>query len=202
MHNDLTYQQFKKVFDDQYEPLCRFAFTLVKNEAACEDIVQETFVRIWDKKKELIGSEGLHFYLFRAVRNNCLSYLEQLRKQGTGELRNYDIPDPGSDNQPPATSGKDYHTLLQEAMVSLPPKCREVFVLSRVSDLSYQQISETLDISIKTVENHMGKALRILRSYIRNKADLPVIAGLAISLLNQIGVFLFLMFILNKMCIQ
>ncbi|WP_276482058.1 RNA polymerase sigma-70 factor [Paraflavitalea pollutisoli] len=169
MQNDLTYQLFKKAFDDYYEPLCRYAFTLVKNEAACEDIVQETFVRIWDKKKDLIGSEGLHFYLFRAVRNNSLSYIEQLRRQATGDLGSYDMADTSADQPAPTSSGKDYHTLLQEAIGSLPPKCREVFVLSRVSDLSYQQISETLDISIKTVENHMGKALRILRSYVRNK---------------------------------
>lgn len=169
MQSDPTYQLFKEAFDEYYQPLCRVAFTVVKNETACEDIVQETFFRIWDKKKELIGTEGLPYYLFRAVRNNSLSYIEQQRKTAVGTLGSIDLADTSGDNPPPATSGKDYHTLLQEAMASLPPKCREVFELSRVSQLSYQQISELLEISVKTVENHMGKALRILRSYVRNK---------------------------------
>jgi RNA polymerase sigma factor (sigma-70 family) len=63
----------------------------------------------------------------------------------------------------------DYDTLLKNALQNLPPKCREVFVLSRVSGLTYQQISSSLGISIKTVENQMCKALKILRTYIKQK---------------------------------
>ncbi|MBS1564427.1 MAG: sigma-70 family RNA polymerase sigma factor, partial [Bacteroidetes bacterium] len=69
------------------------------------------------------------------------------------------------ENRPPA----DFDTLLNEALALLPPKCREVFVLSRVNKCTYQQIAETLDISIKTVENQMGKALKLLRGFIRDK---------------------------------
>jgi RNA polymerase sigma-70 factor (ECF subfamily) len=165
-----TYQQFQEAFYAQYEPLCRYAYTLVKDYDACEDIVQETFLKIWEKKQELIGTDGLNFYLFRAVRNNCLSFLEKKQKTIISTLRDEDVADmPGEKELATTDTGKDYDTLLKEAMDNLPPKCREVFILSRVSDLTYQQISETLDISVKTVENHMGKALRILRSFIRGK---------------------------------
>jgi RNA polymerase sigma-70 factor (ECF subfamily) len=71
----------------------------------------------------------------------------------------------------------DFDTLLAEALQLLPPKCREVFVLSRVNKLTYQQIAETLQISVKTVENQMGKALKILRGFIRGK-QLPAMAVL------------------------
>ncbi|MDF2189618.1 RNA polymerase sigma-70 factor [Paraflavitalea sp. CAU 1676] len=169
MHEEYTYRLFQQAFNEHYEALCKYAFTLVKDREACEDIVQETFLRVWEKKKELIGTDGLNFYMFRAVRNNCLSYLEQRQKHAVSELRSVDLADAPGETNREKESGKDYQTLLNEAIENLPPKCREVFVLSRVSDLSYQQISDTLDISVKTVENHMGKALRILRSFVRSK---------------------------------
>jgi RNA polymerase sigma-70 factor (ECF subfamily) len=169
MSDQTKYQLFQQAFYQHYEPLCRYAFALVKEYDASEDIVQETFLRVWEKKQELVGTDGLNFYLFGAVRNNCLSFLEKKQKNIVGELTGDEIADTSMERPPEKESGKDYHTLLQEAMDNLPPKCREVFVLSRVSGLTYQQISETLDISVKTVENHMGKALRILRSFIRGK---------------------------------
>jgi RNA polymerase sigma-70 factor (family 1) len=169
MQDQTKYQLFQQAFYQFYEPLCRYAFTLVKEHDSCEDIVQETFLRIWEKKQELIGTDGLNFYLFGAVRNNCLSFLEKKQKSLISEFRGEEVADMPVEKDPGMDTGKDYNTLLKEAMENLPPKCREVFVLSRVSDLTYQQISETLDISVKTVENHMGKALRILRSFIRGK---------------------------------
>lgn len=169
MQEKSTYQLFQQAFNEQYQPLCRYAFTLVKDREACEDIVQETFLRVWEKRKDLIGTEGLNFYLFRAIRNNCLSFLEHKQKHAASELRSVDLADAPGDTNREKENGKDFPTLLNEAIENLPPKCREVFVLSRVSDLSYQQISDTLDISVKTVENHMGKALKILRSFVRSK---------------------------------
>lgn len=169
MQDPNKYQLFQQAFYQYYEPLCRYAYTLVKEYDSCEDIVQETFLRVWEKKQELIGTDSLNFYLFGAVRNNCLSFLEKRQKHIISELRGEEVAEMPIEKNPAMDTGKDYHTLLQEAMENLPPKCREVFVLSRVSDLTYQQISEALDISVKTVENHMGKALRILRSYIRGK---------------------------------
>ncbi len=169
MQDQSKYQLFQQAFYQHYEPLCRYAFTLVKEYDSCEDIVQETFLRVWEKKQELIGTNGLNFYLFGAVRNNCLSFLEKKQKNIISEFRGEEVAEMPEEKGPGMDSGKDYNTLLQEAIEHLPPKCREVFVLSRVSDLTYQQISEALDISVKTVENHMGKALRILRSFIRGK---------------------------------
>ena len=169
MQDPTKYQLFQQAFYKYYEPLCRYAFTLVKEYEASEDIVQETFLRIWEKKQELVGTNGLNFYLFGAVRNNCLSFLEKKKKNIISELRGEEEAVMPVDRRPEEDSEKDYDTLLKEAMDQLPPKCREVFVLSRVSDLTYQQISETLGISVKTVENQMGKALKILRSFIRGK---------------------------------
>ena len=79
----------------------------------------------------------------------------------------------------------DFDTLLKAALENLPPKCREVFILSRVSNLTYKQISDTLGISIKTVENQMGKALKILRAYIRQKQEIPAIVSILFMILSS-----------------
>lgn len=172
------YRLYQEVFFKYYEPLCRYAFNLVKEPHSCEDIVQETFLRVWEKKQNLIGSEELTWYLYTAVRNNCLSFLEKQKKTVLGDVSSHEITEI-SYEQPQANAIEtDFDTLLKNALVNLPPKCREVFVLSRVSGLTYKQISESMGISIKTVENQMGKALKILRAYIRDKQGLYTIACL------------------------
>jgi len=91
---------------------------------------------------------------------------------------------PGERLSPPVKE-TDFDTLLKNALENLPPKCREVFVLSRVSNLTYKQIGDSLGISIKTVENQMGKALKILRAYVRQKPGLLVIACIILLFLTS-----------------
>lgn len=170
------YRLFQETFYKYYEPLCKYAFTIVKEPHSCEDIVQETFLRVWEKKQNLIGSEELTWYLYTAIRNNCLSFLEKKQKTVLGDFNGQEVIETPGERPQPNIKEADYDTLLKNALDNLPPKCREVFVLSRVSNLTYKQISESLGISIKTVENQMGKALKILRAYIRQKQGSPVIA--------------------------
>jgi RNA polymerase sigma-70 factor (family 1) len=170
------YRLFQETFYKYYEPLCKYAFTIVKEPHSCEDIVQETFLRVWEKKQNLIGSEELTWYMYTAIRNNCLSFLEKNKKTVLGDYNGQEIIETPGERPTPSPKEADYDTLLKNALENLPPKCREVFVLSRVSNLTYKQISDSLGISIKTVENQMGKALKILRSYIRQKQGLPAIA--------------------------
>jgi RNA polymerase sigma-70 factor (ECF subfamily) len=179
------YQIFQEIFYKYYEPLCKYAFTIVKEPHSCEDIVQETFLRIWEKKQNLIGSEELTWYLYTAIRNNCLSFLEKKQKTVLGDFNGQEIIDTPGESPAPLATEADYDTLLKKALENLPPKCREVFVLSRVSNLTYKQISDSLGISIKTVENQMGKALKILRSYIRQKQGLPVILCIIFLILTS-----------------
>ncbi|WP_315817167.1 hypothetical protein [Paraflavitalea speifideaquila] len=79
-------------------------------------------MKIWEKKQELIGTVGLNFYLFRAVRNNCLSFLEKKQKNIISTLRDEDVADlPGEKDRATVDTGKDYDTLLKEAMDNLSP---------------------------------------------------------------------------------
>jgi RNA polymerase sigma-70 factor (ECF subfamily) len=179
------YRLFQETFYKYYEPLCKYAFTIVKEPHSCEDIVQETFLRVWEKKQNLIGSEELTWYLYTAIRNNCLSFLEKKQKTVLGEFNGQEIIETPGERPITNVPETDYDTLLKNALENLPPKCREVFVLSRVSNLTYKQISDSLGISIKTVENQMGKALKILRAYIRQNQEIPAIVSIFFMILTS-----------------
>lgn len=179
------YRLFQEIFYKHYEPLCKYAFTIVKEPHSCEDIVQETFLRIWEKKQNLIGSEELTWYMYTAIRNNCLSFIEKKQKTVLGDFNGQEIADVPGERPSPPTKEADYDTLLKDALTNLPPKCREVFVLSRVSNLTYKQIGDSLGISIKTVENQMGKALKILRAYIKQKQGIPAIISIFLMFLTS-----------------
>lgn len=164
MHN-----LFQQDFYRYYQPLCQYANTLLKDAPASEDIVQEVFMRVWEKKQELIGKKELELYLFAAVRNNCLTWISKHNKARITPFTEDETEHVQTDYEEQPVSGKEYDELLKDAVRDLPPKCREIFVMSRVSELTYKGIADLLGISVKTVENQMGKALRILRSQVRKK---------------------------------
>ena len=185
------YQSFHQAFIQHYESLCQYAYALVKEPQASEDIVQEIFVRIWEKKKDLIGNPDLKFYLFTAVRNNCITYTQKNKKSPVTSLTGQEIAIAPANPLPEKKAEKSFEELLEEGLDRLPPRCREVFELSRISKLTYQQIADTLGISVKTVEDQMGKALSVLRMYVKEKqvnfVSLPLIFSLMI--LKCIGVY-------------
>ena len=189
--NSPLYHQFQQEFSRHYEPLCEYAFSFVKELHAAEDIVQDIFVHIWEKRQNLVGNEGMRYYLFTAVRNNCLTWLQRNKRTVVTTLSGHE-----SLQTPPVyflteKTATDFQTLMQSALDKLPPRCREVFVLSRMSKLTYQEIAETPGISVKTEENQMGKALRILRNFIRERqAYLTVLLFSIFYSLIMIGVYI------------
>lgn len=156
---------FKQLFTAQYESLCRYAMTFLMDEHAAEDVVQATFIRFWETKKDLLASPDARFYLVTAVRNNCIS---ELRKAKTSPVRYTDTePEPEPEIHFTALQQREAATeqnrRIAAALDKLPPKCREVFLLIKLHGSSYKQAAETLGISVKTVEAQMGKAVKILR---------------------------------------
>jgi RNA polymerase sigma-70 factor (ECF subfamily) len=166
------HQRFESVFGELYRPLCSYAFTFIREADVCEDIVQEVFIRIWETRKDLLTTDNIRFYLFSAVRNNCISHLRRNKSSRTLPWKEGVLPDdlfvhPRGDHD-----SIQYEKWLIEAIDGLPEKCREVFVLSRISNLRYKEIADVLGISVKTVENQLGKALRLIREFLK-KRDIP-----------------------------
>ncbi len=185
-------QDFEQLFRLHYQRLCSYAFTFLKDESGSEDIVQEVFIKVWEKEKMEIGVDKLKFYLFTAVHNNCLTLLQKNKNAHTKELEDEDGSDEMMIRLDPEDKGKDPKVLIAKAMEQLPPKCREVFMLSRVSGMSYRQIADSLGISIKTVENQMGKAIKVLRVFAAENGIYVVLFFLVLekNMEPAIGVFL------------
>jgi RNA polymerase sigma-70 factor (family 1) len=183
--NEKIYEQFKLVFDEYYIALSNFAFTYTRDKTACEDIVQEVFLRIWEKRPDLIGSSTIRFYLFTAVRNNCLTHLAHSKRFLSFHSANLDETAVSHPLDKPEDQPADRMAMIQKAISQLPPKCKEVFLLSRMGNLSYKEIAKTLGISVKTVDNQVGKALRVLRNMLKEYKLIVFLFGITvIQLLN------------------
>jgi len=153
---------FERLFRSWYARLTSYAANLTAQRDAAEDVVQEVFVAVWARRESLPDFEKLPGYLHRAVRNRSLNHLRQQRTAGRW-LAGQE-PDPGV---PPvaesALVGAEAVQRVRAALAALPPRTREVFLLSRDQGLTYPAIAETLGISVKTVETLMSRALRSLR---------------------------------------
>lgn len=154
-----TTEEFEQSFKDLYQPLCLFALRFTNQTDDAEDIVQQTFADIWDKQAEMSRILNLKAYLFRSVRNRSLSYVS---KQDVAQPIE-GLPDAEDDSLEESIHCAERDTRLWNAIDKLPPERKKIFLLSKRDGLKYQEIAEELNLSIKTVENQIGKALKTLR---------------------------------------
>ena len=155
---------FEKVFKAFFKKLHAYAFTITREETAAEEVVQQVFVRLWERSKGLSIPGSLDAYLYRAVYNESLNYLKHQKVKAGYQQYYVRTMRNESDTGPATLSIKELEERIRMAMNELPEQCRTVFQLSRFEELRYREIANCLGISVKTVENQMGKALKILRS--------------------------------------
>ncbi len=157
--NIVLYEQYFKYY---YEKLVYFSYRYVKNEQAAEDVVHDVFVNIWKNRKKLDFSDNFKLYLYSAVRNQSLKYNEKINKFISGG--DIDVELITDKKNPEYLLIKDeFDKALSEAISELPEKRREIFYMHRFDQLTYAEIAATLNLSIKTVENQMSRALKYLR---------------------------------------
>lgn len=154
---------FETVFRKYYQSLCNYANSMLKEMDEAEEIVQNLFSALWEKRADLEISISLKSYLYRAVHNHCLNRIKHLkiREEYQQYANNYYESSYESVNQ--AVMKSELERKIDEAIDKLPEQCRLIFRLSRYEELKYHEIAEQLGISPKTVENQVGKALKILR---------------------------------------
>jgi len=153
---------FESVYKHFLRPLHVYAIAIMKDEDRAEGMVQNVFLKLWDKKERLSFSGSLQAYLYGAVYHECLNYLrhEKVKIKHQQHVV-YTMGNNGEENG--NMELMDLREKLAVALNELPEKCRTIFQLSRFEELKYQEIADRLQISIKTVEAQMGKALKILR---------------------------------------
>ncbi len=172
---ELDAKAIDSLFHEHYPALCRYAHSILKDQDLAEDIVQQLFIVIWEKRGELDVLENPRAYLYRSVYNRCLNEVKRSKRRGeyadVGAM--YNLQSDGSAGERIMSS--ELEAQIEFAVQQLPDKCQEVFRLSRFEELSYKEIAAELNVSVKTVENHMGKALRIMREELKEYLPLVVI---------------------------
>lgn len=160
--NQDLYPLFEKLFREHYNSLANYALSILKNRQDAEDAVQDVFVKLWQNSPQVVSTEQVKFYLFTATKNTCITLLRKQAGKTFVDPETTHIPDTGT-----KPAGGDPVAAVKQALALLPPQCLVIFKLSRFGNLTYQQIADELGISVKTVENQMGKALRIMRDFAR-----------------------------------
>lgn len=160
----MTVWEFSKIYKQCYLPLCMYALRLLGDDAEARDVVQESFLAVWEKLEDGLEISDIKGYLYRTVYNNALSLLRK-RRESAGDASELLADEPTEDTVD--TSERD--AMLWESIDSLPARCREVFLLSKRDGLSNSAIAERLGVSVKTVENQMTKAFSRLRPAIRRR---------------------------------
>jgi len=154
---------FEALFHSQYSKLCGYANTFLKDADASEEIVQEVMFRIWVNRDSLDITTSVNSYLFRAVRNSCMNLVKHAGIRDKYKTWN-ESREPGSTMSPEDQMiVSELEQKIREAIDHLPMERRKVFVMSRYDGLTYVEIAAKLGLSVKTVENQMGRALKSLR---------------------------------------
>lgn len=173
---------FEMLFRTYYQPLCNYAYTFVQDRDEAEEIVQTTFLSVWEKRDTLEIHTAVKPYLYAMVRNACLNVLKHEKVKQQHAQVEMAVAERSVESVARTVMASELEHKIYRAMDTLPEQCRLVFKLSRFEELKYAEIAQQLDISVKTVENHMGKALRIMREQLRDY--LPLVILLMNGLLN------------------
>lgn len=154
--------RFEDLFKGLFRPLCGFAIKYTGDLDAAKNLVHEVFIQVWEKFDSLPADTNYKSYCFTAVRNRCLNYIRDRKKFVMLE----NIPEHPQADLNSTMELLELEQKIEAAMALLPEKCREVFELNRIEGLKYGQIAGKLNISQKTVEAHMSRALALLRDHL------------------------------------
>lgn len=171
---------FDGIFREYYQGLCMFGNQYIHNISITEEIVQDVFLKIWEKRNLLEPHSSFKTYLYTSVRNGCIDYIrkekvknkyaDRIKEQEQSFIKPEDIPDKHIINE------------IKKAINTLPTQRRKIFRMNRFLGLKYKEIAEKLNLSPKTVENQMGIALKQLREIL--KKHIPVILLFFCKILN------------------
>lgn len=152
-------REFEELFRNYFSPLMAFSRRILGDEDDAREVVHQVFINLWEKRSELDLSTSLKSYLYTSVNNRSLNVIRDRKKFSSEE-----VPESAGEWDVSAQiEAMELEEKIRAAIKTLPERCREVFELNRFEGLKYSEIASQLDISVKTVENQMTKALKILR---------------------------------------
>jgi RNA polymerase sigma-70 factor (ECF subfamily) len=157
-----------------YEPVRANIFKILRDDAATDDLLQEVFISLWERRKKFAGSEKISGWLFVSSYNRAMNFLrrkvtEQVYKKSLMEEKEY-MEDTVNDSLQ-----EEQYRLLEEAIAQLPPQRKRVFELCRFHGKTYEQTAAELSISKNTVKDHLSEASDSIRRYIQNHHSSSII---------------------------
>lgn len=171
-------KSFELLFNMFYAPLCAYANKFVNDADEAEEIAQDVFVRLWNTRTQLDEDDSVKGYLFTAVKNKCLHFLEHKKvKDKYAAVLHYVYTTIDDQNAHEQLVASELEVEISKALQDLPQQCRTVFELNRQKGLKYSEIATKLNISQKTVETQMSRALSKLRVQLRDYMFILIFIG-------------------------
>lgn len=156
---------FEMIFNQYYQPLVQYGNTFMKDIDEAEDVVQQVFVSVWEKRESTDIHTSLRALLYRAVHNACLNRIKQQKIRRDFAQSEVQQQSEASVSDP--LQEKELKQKIEDAITLLPEQCAKIFRMSRFEQLKYQEIADQLGLSVKTIENQMGKALKLMRENLK-----------------------------------
>jgi RNA polymerase sigma-70 factor (ECF subfamily) len=169
---------FDYFFNYYYSGLCIYARKYLNNRHEEEEVVQHIFLKFWQDRDVLEVNDSVASYLFQSVRNRCLDILKHKKVENKYFEKFSQTEREVFNNTWQTYIESELYSLLMDAINCLPPECRKVFIYSRFENFKNKEIAEKLNISVKTVENQISKALKVLRKQLKDY--LPLLLWLSI----------------------
>jgi RNA polymerase sigma-70 factor, ECF subfamily len=162
-HDD--YKAFERLFHHYYNNLCKYALKLVNVEMVAEELVSDVFLKMWNNRNRIDIQTSFQSYIFRSVHNQALDYLRSQYARQAQKFEDIDYKcTMTSDNPEQVMILRETDDKIEKAIEKLAPQARLIFRMSRDQGLKYREIADALNLSIKTIETQMGRALKQLRS--------------------------------------
>ena len=161
-----TNLKFEEMFRTYFTSLCYFAQKYIPDLDSSKEIVHSIFISIWEKRDEFDFEKPAKSYLFTSVYNRCMNFIRDQKKFVDSENSELLLENEAVNNN--HLEAAELESRIWKVINNLPEKCREIFVLNRFEDKKYAEIADHLNISVKTVEAQMSKALRVLRDHLKD----------------------------------
>lgn len=162
-------KQFESLFRSSYVSLVRYAKSFVRDHDSAEEIVQDLFFKLWNERKKITIETSLNGYLFRSVHNRCLHLLEHRKVIEKHEHETIIGQKGSTENVMEHVQYNELQSAVAKILERLPERCGKIFCMNRFEGLKYYEIAEKLNVSVKTVEADMGKALKEFRKALREQ---------------------------------